>query len=49
MKVHNDESGILTIEMPIEGFSDESIVNLEKLVASKASLIKKAIGAVLWC
>lgn len=45
MKVHKDESGALTIEMPMKGFTDESVVNLEKLVASKASLIKKAIGA----
>ena len=35
----------LTIEMPLEGFTDESIANLEKLIAGKANLIKKAIGA----
>jgi len=35
----------LIIEMPLEGFTEESIANLEKLIASKASLIKKAIGA----
>ena len=35
----------LCIEMPLEGFTEESIVKLEKLVASKASLIKKALGA----
>lgn len=35
----------LTIEMPIEGFSDAALDNLEKLVASKAALIMKAIGA----
>ncbi|GHU76185.1 hypothetical protein AGMMS49992_21390 [Clostridia bacterium] len=34
----------LTIEMPIDGFSEESITNLEKLIASKATLIKKAVG-----
>lgn len=34
----------LTIEMPLEGFTDEALTNLEKLIASKASLIKKAIG-----
>lgn len=39
------ESEILTIEMPLDGFTDESIANLEKLIASKANLIKKAIGA----
>lgn len=35
----------LTVEMPLEGFTEESIANLEKLIASKATLIKKAIGA----
>jgi len=35
----------LTIEMPLEGFTDESIANLEKLIAGKATLIKKAVGA----
>ena len=35
----------LTVEIPLEGFTSESIENLEKLVASKANLIKKAIGA----
>ena len=39
-----DESDTLTIEMPLEGFTEESIANLEKLIASKASLIKKALG-----
>jgi len=38
------ESDILTIEMPLDGFTDESLANLEKLIASKANLIKKAIG-----
>lgn len=35
----------LTIEMPLEGFAEESITNLEKLISSKATLIRKAIGA----
>jgi len=35
----------LTIEIPLEGFTEEAIANLEKLIASKASLIKKAIDA----
>jgi hypothetical protein len=35
----------LTIEVPREGFTEQALENLEKLVASKASLIKKAIGA----
>lgn len=36
----------LSIEMPLEGFTEESIMKLEKLISSKASLIKKALGAV---
>ena len=36
---------LIAIEMPREGFTDETLENLDKLVASKASLIKKAIGA----
>jgi hypothetical protein len=40
-----DEPAGLTMEMPIEGYTKENIANLEKLIASKASLIKKAIGA----
>lgn len=36
---------LLTIEIPLEGFTDGAIQNLEKLIASKASLIKKAISA----
>ena len=39
-----EESDTLTIEMPLEGFTEENIANLEKLIASKASLIKKALG-----
>lgn len=39
------EEPSLTIEMPLEGFTDESVANLEKLIAGKANLIKKAIGA----
>lgn len=35
----------LTIEIPLDGFTEQSLDNLERLVASKASLIKKAIGA----
>lgn len=35
----------LTIEMPREAFTDTAIDNLKKLVASKLTLIKKAIGA----
>lgn len=35
----------LTIEMPLDGFTDAALENLKRLIASKASLIKKAIGA----
>jgi hypothetical protein len=35
----------LTIEMPLEGFDDTALANLEKMVASKATLIRKALGA----
>ena len=35
----------LTIEIPLEGFTEQAFENLEKLIASKANLIKKAIGA----
>jgi len=35
---------LLIIEMPLEGFSPEKLDNLKKLVESKATLIKKAIG-----
>jgi len=40
-----NETDRLVIEMPAEDFTDETFANLQKLVASKASLIKKAIGA----
>ena len=33
----------LSVEIPLEGFTEEAIFNLEKLIASKASLIQKAI------
>ena len=40
-----DEAGdTLTIEMPMDGFTEDALSNLEKLVASKATLIKRAIG-----
>ena len=35
----------LTISMPKDGFTDESIENLKRLVESKAALIRKALGA----
>jgi len=35
----------LVLEMPLEGFSEAALDNLEKLVISKAALIKKSVGA----
>ena len=35
----------LTISMPKDGFTDESLANLQHLVGGKAVLIKKALGA----
>jgi hypothetical protein len=39
------DGDLLTIEMSLDGFTDEAIENLELLVASKATLIKNAIGS----
>ena len=41
----SDDSHKLVIEMPEEGFTDEAIGNLRKIIASKEALIKKALGA----
>ena len=41
---HADETS-LTISLPLDGFNPDSLDRLQKLVASKASLIKKALGA----
>jgi len=35
----------LTIEMPLAGFSEAELENLDRLIAGKAALIKKAVGA----
>ena len=35
---------LLVIELPLEGFSETALDNLERLVASKATLIKKSVG-----
>lgn len=40
---HNEDLG-LTVAMPREYFVGDSLENLQKLITSKASLIKKAIG-----
>lgn len=39
------EESVLTIEMPLSGFTEAALGNLERLVASKAAHIKKAVGA----
>lgn len=40
-----EEAGVLAISLPLEGFNEDALNNLDKLVASKASLIRKAVGA----
>lgn len=40
-----DAPDSLTISMPKDGFTEEAIANLKLLVESKATLIKKALGA----
>ena len=42
--VGTDEAG-LTISLPLDGFNPDSLDRLQKLIDSKASLIKKALGA----
>ena len=44
LTVHTDPDR-LSIEMPLKGFDERSLENLEKLVASKATLIRKSLGA----
>jgi len=39
------EPDSLVIKMPKDGFTETAIANLEKLVESKAALVKKALGA----
>ncbi|MBS4010681.1 MAG: hypothetical protein KGZ72_07990 [Roseovarius sp.] len=41
----DDHCDTLTIEMPLAGFTDAALENLDRLIAGKAALIKKAIGA----
>ena len=38
------ETNSLTIELPISAFTEEALENLKRLVESKSSLIKKALG-----
>ena len=39
-----EEPTPLTIEVPRDGFTEESIINLQKIIDSKASLLRKALG-----
>lgn len=39
-----ETDNVLVIEMPKEGFTDESMTNLENLIKGKGDLIKKALG-----
>ncbi len=41
---NSNEENTLTIEMPKTGFTDISLDNLQKIIASKAALLKKALG-----
>ena len=41
---NSDEENTLTIEIPKTGFTDISLDNLQKIIASKAALLKKALG-----
>jgi hypothetical protein len=40
----SDDPDRLIIEIPLEGFTDTALENLDRLIASKAALIKKAVG-----
>jgi hypothetical protein len=44
-KAETPKPELLTIEMPLDGFTPEKLENLRKLIDSKAVLIKKALGA----
>jgi len=44
-KAAEEEVDRLTIKLPLDGFNETALNNLEKLVASKSTLIKKALGA----
>ena len=39
-----EEPTLLTVEVPRNGFTEESIANLQKIIDSKASLLRKALG-----
>ena len=42
--METEEPTLLTIEVPRDGFTEESIINLQKIIDSKASLLRKALG-----
>ena len=42
--VKAEEDDLLTIELPKDGFTETALDNLQKLVDSKASLLKKSLG-----
>ena len=39
-----EDPDLLTIGVPREGFADEALSNLQKMIDSKASLLKKSLG-----
>ena len=43
--LESDTPDRLSVELPLEGFTDLALSNLKKLVASKAGLIRASIGA----
>ena len=43
--MENMNRDVLTIEMPLEGFTQEALANLNKLIASKADFIRAMTGA----
>jgi len=42
--LENEDSDLLTIEIPKNGFTEGNLTNLRKIVESKASLLKKSLG-----
>ena len=43
---NSDEENTLTIEMPKAGFTDTSLDNLQKIIASKAALLKRPLEQI---
>ena len=42
----DEKSDSLVVSMPLDGFTENSLANLRKLIDSKQGLIKKALGTV---